>query len=182
MRNRHLLLNILVLLTLTACVQITRDDRAGGSEDGVARSSTIEGYWQDAERRVLFARGAPPSSVYGKWISLDPQQTYPLAKQIRRTASNYELIDLNYDSNYAIKILNATDRGIEFVRSPTWTACGMHHACRLEGAGLICSIENRRREAGAEVVDWRGEERYVRRAHCERVGRTEAQGIPVRCR
>jgi len=37
-------------------------------------------------------------------------------------------------------------------------------------------------QAGAEQVVWRGEERYARRASCERDGKRQQQGIPVRCR
>ena len=43
---------------------------------------------------------------------------------------------------------------------------------------MLCSLENSCRD----VVDWRGEERYVRRAGCERDGRRHTQRIPVKCR
>jgi hypothetical protein len=38
------------------------------------------------------------------------------------------------------------------------------------------------RDAGKEFVDWEGDERYVRRAHCARDGGVQAQGFPVKCR
>ena len=60
--------------------------------------------------------------------------------------------------------------------------CAMHHSCRLDGEQLFCALENLCLENGREVLDWRGEERYVRRASCERDGRRQAQGIPVKCR
>jgi len=174
---KHLCLLLLTLAALSAC---TPSKVAGDADSGNA-VATIEGYWQDVARRVLFTRDAPASSVYGTWVALDQEQTYPSAKQIRKSGTAYELVDLLYDDTYAIKIVSANEHGIEFVRSPNRGACGMRHTCRLEGTELSCSLENICREAGGEVLDWRGEERYVRRAHCERVGRMEAQGIPVRC-
>jgi hypothetical protein len=33
-----------------------------------------------------------------------------------------------------------------------------------------------------DVLDWRGEERYARRTHCERTSVEQALGIPTRCR
>ena len=184
MRNLCLPLFALLALSIPAHAQSPRE--AGYPADtakerqGAAR--TIEGYWQDTARRVLFMRGAPSSAIYGTWTALDPQQTYPLAKQIRKSGTGYELVDLNYDDNYAIKILDAKGDVIEFVRSDKWSGCGMRHACRLTGEELFCSLENICRKEGRDVLDWRGEERYARREHCERVGRTEAQGIPVKCR
>jgi hypothetical protein len=143
---------------------------------------TVEGFWQDAARRILFAREAPPSYVYGVWNSLDLLQTYPSAKHIRRVGKSFELIDLVYNDDYAIKVVSAKEDSIEFVRSAKWSACGMHHNCRLEGEELFCSLENICQEAGRNVVDWRGEERYIRRANCERQGRPQMLGFPVRCR
>src|SRR5262245_7260947 len=178
MRTRQALVFASCLVSLTACIQTGHEVSPAGA---ASQSASIEGYWQDAERRVLFTRNAPSSATYGKWAALDPQQTYPLAKHVRRTASGYDVIDLNYDSNYSIRVLESTDSRIAFTRSSNREACRMHHDCRLEGSGMFCSLENKCQEAGAEVLDWRGEERYVRRVRCERVGRTEAQGIPVRC-
>jgi len=175
MKQLCLLLLTPATLSASAQSQVAREADSGNAVP------TIEGYWQDVARRVLFMRGAPASSVYGKWVSLDQEQTYPSAKQIRKSGTAYELVDLLYDKNYAIKVMSANEHRIEFVRSPNGGACEMRHTCRLEGAELSCSVEHICREAGREVLDWRGEERYVRRAHCERVGRTEAQGIPVRC-
>lgn len=174
---KHHCLLLLTLAILSACAQ-PKVARAADSGNAVP---TIEGYWQDVSRRVLFMRGAPASSVYGKWVPLDQDQTYPSAKQIRKSGSAYELVDLLYGDDYAIKVVAANERRIEFVRSPNGGTCGMRHHCQLDGVELFCSVENRCREAGQEVLDWRGEERYARRAYCERVGRTEAQGIPVRC-
>ena len=107
---------------------------------------------------------------------------YSLAKQIRRSGANFELIDFQYEEeDYPIRVINATEDSIEFVRTPRWSTCAMHHKCRLNGEELFCSKENLCREEGRNVVDWRGEERYVRRAHCERIARRQGQGIPLRC-
>ena len=146
-------------------------------------AKTIEGFWQDTERRILFSRDAPPSYVYGRWTALDQAQTYPTAKRISRSAKGFELIDLLYDDDeHVIRIVSAGRDGIEFVRSMKFPACDMRHKCRLDGEQLFCSLENVCREGGVEVVDWRGEERYARRTQCERDGKRQAQGIPHRCR
>ena len=158
---------VLLLLTLPGAAQA---------------QSTIEGFWQDATRRILFDRRAPASYVYGAWSPLDQQQTYPSAKQIRKSGGGYELVDLLYDDEYAIKVMSASHDSIQFIRSATFPACSMNHRCRLDGEQLFCSLENICREGGREVVDWRGEERYVRRAQCERDGKRQAQGIQVKCR
>lgn len=181
MKTLLLLLVTACLLPFGGCVQNTPEPRWTHDPLTAGAPRSIEGYWQDAERRVLFSRAAPASASYGKWARLDPGQTYPLAKHVRRSGPGYELIDLNYDSSYAIEVLNADESRIEFDRAPAWAACRMHHDCRLEGAGLFCALENRCQEGSVEVLDWRGEERYVRRWFCQRVGRAEAQGIPVRC-
>jgi hypothetical protein len=143
-----------------------------------ARAQTIEGFWQDSARRILFDRTAPPYYAYGRWNSLDPQQTYPTAKQIRKSDQGFELIDLLYDEEEVIKVVRADANSIEFVRTSTFTGCAMHHSCVQQVDEMQCSLENSCRD----VVDWRGEERYVRRANCERDGRRQAQGIPVKCR
>ena len=145
-------------------------------------AQTIEGFWQDAERRILFDRRAPASYKYGAWTQLDQEQTYPAAKSIRKSGGRYELIDLLYDEEYAVKVLSANEQSIEFIRSAQFPACAMHHDCRLEGEQLFCALQNVCREDGRDVLDWRGEERYVRRASCERDGKRQLQGIPVKCR
>ncbi len=140
---------------------------------------TIEGYWQDTERRILYSPDAPPGYVFGRWTDLDPQQTYPTAKHIRRAGAGYELIDLLYDDEEQIKIIRAADERIDFLRTNRLSGCATSHACALNKPdGLFCAVETR----CAEQVVWRGEERYARRASCERDGRRQQQGIPVRCR
>ena len=143
---------------------------------------TIEGFWQDAARRILFSRDAPPSYVYGEWTAIDQQQTYPSAKQIRKSGAGYELLDLLYDEQEIIKILHASDDSIEFVRTTKWSGCSMHHKCELQGEQLFCSLENICPVDGRAVLDWRGEERYMRRASCVRTDKRQAQGIPHVCR
>ena len=146
-----------------------------------AKAQSVEGFWQDVAGRSLSMRGAPPGSVFGAWGARDLDQTYPQAKQIRRSGTSFELIDLNYDDQYVVKVVSAQEDRINFVRADRWSGCGMHHACRLDGEQLFCSMRNLCRVDDQVVMQWEGEERYVRRAHCERVGRTEAQGIPVKC-
>src|SRR5687768_1036455 len=75
---------------------------------------TIEGYWQDTARRILFSADAPPSYVYGRWTALDQQQTYPAAKQIRRAGNRFELADLLYDDEEVIEVIKASNDSIEF--------------------------------------------------------------------
>lgn len=175
MRNLLLLLSTLFALSPTACAQTSRE------QPKVDTTRTIEGYWQDMARRITFAREAPPAYLYGGWTNLDPQQTYPSAKQIRKSGGAYELVDLLYDDDYAIKIVRAGEDGIEFVRTMKSSACAIHHSCRIDGKELYCSLENICQEGGRPVLDWRIEERYARRAVCERDGSRQAQGIPVRC-
>ena len=156
-----------------------------GAQAQSQAGKSIEGFWQDTARRILFSRDAPPTYEYGRWNSLDQKQTYPTAKEIRRrSATSVELIDLLYDDEYAISTTGATEQGIDFVRSTKFPVCRMHHSCRLDGNGdaLFCSLENVCLQGDREVLDWKGEERYARRAHCERDGRRQAQGIPHRCR
>ena len=179
MRKLHLFF-VLLVLTATANAQSPAAiEKSARGEPGAGK--TIEGYWQDSARRILFARDAPASYVYGRWTALDLEQTYPSAKRIRRTATGFELVDLLYGDEYAIRVLKAGEAGIEFVRSSKSPACAMHHACRLEGNELLCSLENICRVDGRDVLDWKGEERYVRRTSCESGPRREAQGIPTRC-
>ena len=148
----------------------------------LAEAQTIEGFWQDAERRILFDRRAPSSYRYGGWTKLDLDQTYPSAKEIRKAAGGYDVVDLLYDDEYAIKVLSADGQHIRFIRTAKFPACTMHHDCRLEAAQLVCALENVCQEGVREVLDWRGEERYIRRASCARDGKRQAQGIPVKCR
>ncbi|HEV8261414.1 MAG TPA: hypothetical protein VGR01_06805 [Burkholderiales bacterium] len=166
---KRLILIVVGLLTTVPAFAQARDGK------------TIEGFWQDSARRILFARNAPPAYAYGGWTILDPQQTYPSAKQIRRSGSTFELLDLLYDKEEIIQVLAASEDRIDFTRTSTWTGCSMRHKCTLQSDELFCALENTCREQGREVLDWRGEERYVRRANCERTDARQAQGIPVRC-
>ena len=146
-------------------------------------SKTIEGYWQDTGRRILFSRDAPPGYPYGQWTALDQQQTYPSAKHIRRSGAGFELVDLLYDDQEAVRVLKASDTGIEFMRSNRWSGCSVLHQCSLDGGQLLCSLRATCPENNTERLVWQGEERYERRASCERTqSRPEAQGIPSVCR
>ena len=147
-----------------------------------AHAQTIEGFWQDVAGRTLYKRDASPSSTYGTWQPRDIGLPYFDTKQIRRTATGFELTDLRYGDDYQIKIVNAREDGIEFVRSPAWSGCRMHHRCQLTGDEMLCSLDQLCREAGKDVLDWQGEERYARRSHCERTSVEQALGIPTRCR
>ena len=69
---------------------------------GSAVAQTIEGYWQDTERRILFSTDAPPGYVYGRWTALDQAQTYPTAKQFRKSAGGYDVVDLLYDDEEVV--------------------------------------------------------------------------------
>ncbi len=155
---------------------------AGRDADGARSAQSIEGYWQDKARRILFARNAPPAYAYGAWTTLDPQDMYALAKQIRKIAGGFELLEFQFEAeDYPVRVTGAAEDRIEFVRSPRWSTCSMHHKCRLNGEELICSLENLCREGGRDVLDWRGEEVYARRVHCERLGGRQGQVIPLRC-
>ena len=171
---------LLFVLLALAGAALAQSPSAPKQQDG---RKTIEGYWQDTARRILYARDAPPGYAYGTWNALDQSQTYPAAKAIRRSGSGYELVDLMYDdSEHAIKVVSAGENRIEFIRSLKFPACSMRHVCRMEGDELFCALENTCEEQGRSVLDWRGEERYARRALCERDGRRQTQGIPVNCR
>ena len=147
-----------------------------------AAAQTIEGYWQDTERRILFAADAPPGYVYGRWTPLDQKQTYPTAKQIRRSADRYDVVDLLYDDEEVLQIGRATEKSIDFTRTNTSSKCAVRHQCELSGENqLSCALETRCPKGGMEEIVWRGEERYARRASCERVEVRRAQGIPHRC-
>ena len=160
--------NVLLLACLAAGMAAAQTPR-----------DTIEGYWQDIERRILYSPEAPASYVFGRWTVLDQNQTYPAAKEIRRSGGGYELDDLLYDDEEQIKVVRAGDSGIDFTRTNRLSACVTRHACTLEGANqLLCALESH----CADKIVWRGEERYERRASCERDGKRQAQGIPVRCR
>jgi hypothetical protein len=140
---------------------------------------SIEGYWQDTARRILFSRDAPPGYVYGQWTALDQKQTYPTAKHIRRAGTGFDLVDLLYDDQEAVKVLKASDSSIDFTRTNRWSGCSVLHECGLEQDQLVCSL----RTSCADGLVWQGEERYARRVSCERTQmRPEAQGIPSVCR
>jgi hypothetical protein len=144
---------------------------------------TIEGYWQDTARRILFSRDAPPGYAYGQWVALDPKQTYPSAKHISRAGGGFDLVDLLYDEQEAVKVLKASDSSIEFTRTSRWSGCSVHHQCGVEDDQLLCSLRTTCPENNMERLVWQGEERYARRASCERTqSRPEAQGIPSVCR
>lgn len=144
-----------------------------------AHAQSIEGFWQDTERRILFSADAPPGFQYGRWTKLDQNQTYPSAKQIRKGASGVEVVELLYDDEEVLTVRRADEKTIEFTRANTWSKCSVLHRCDLQGANdMLCSLET---SCGEQVV-WRGEERYARRASCERVEVRRAQGIPHRCR
>jgi hypothetical protein len=148
-----------------------------------AHGQSIEGYWQDTERRILFSRDAPPGYVYGQWTALDQAQTYPTAKEIRKSAGGVEVVELLYDDEEVVKVARAAEKSIEFTRTNTWSKCAVRHSCNLEGSDrLLCALETSCPVAGAEQVVWRGEERYARRSNCERFEVRRAQGIPHRCR
>jgi len=148
-----------------------------------AGAQSIEGDWQDTERRILFSPDAPPGYVFGRWTALDQGQTYPSAKQIRRGAGGFELVELLYDDEEMIKVVRSSSDGIDFVRTNRFSGCAAHHRCGLEAPDrLSCALETRCPSGGMEQVVWRGEERYARRVACERDGKRQAQGIPVKCR
>src|SRR4051812_22285426 len=148
-----------------------------------AHGQSIEGYWQDTERRILFSRDAPPGYVYGGWTALDQRQTYPSAKHISRSTGGLEVVDLLYDNEEVVTVGRASEKAIEFERASTWSRCVARHKCDLDGANqMFCALETSCPVAGSEQVVWRGEERYARRASCERVDKRQAQGIPHVCR
>jgi len=153
------------------------------SSGSQAKDNTIEGYWQDIAGRTTFKKDMAPTSTYGGWYDRALDVTYPQAKQIRKSASGFELSDLNYDEKeYSVRVLSSGPSRIAFVRKATGSNCRTEHDCRLEGNGLLCAMQTVCVEKGQDVVDWKGEERYIRRAQCDRNGRVEAQGIPVICR
>jgi hypothetical protein len=148
-----------------------------------AMAPTIEGYWQDIAGRITFKRNPLPADRYGDWYERPLDATYPVAKHIRRSGPSFELVDLNYDEkDYSVRVLNASEDQIDFVRSASWSPCRVLHSCRLAGAELFCAMEHLCLEGGKEHVDLRAEERFVRRGKCERTQtRHEAQGFPVAC-
>jgi hypothetical protein len=144
-----------------------------------AHAQSIEGFWQDTERRILFSADAPPGFEYGRWTALDANQTYPSAKQIRKVSTGVEVVDFLYDDEEVLTVARADDKTIEFTRASTWSNCSVLHRCALEAPDrMLCSLET---SCSRDVV-WRGEERYARRATCERVEVRRAQGVPHRCR
>ena len=148
-----------------------------------AHGQSIEGYWQDIERRILFASDAPAGFEYGRWTILDQNQTYPSAKHSRQSADGLQVTELLYDDEEVISVGRVTHQSIEFARANTWSKCVARHQCALEGADrMLCALQASCPVSGAEQVVWRGEERYARRASCERVEVRRAQGIPHPCR
>jgi hypothetical protein len=146
---------------------------------GPAGAQSIEGFWQDTERRILYSADAPPGFEYGRWTALDPNQTYPSAKQIRKGAGGVEVVDFLYDEEEVLTVRQAGEKSIEFTRASTWSRCSVLHRCDLQGSNeMLCALET----SCSQQVVWRGEERYARRASCERVEVRRAQGIPHRCR
>lgn len=146
-------------------------------------SKTIEGYWQDIAGRITFKRNPLPADSYGNWYARSLDATYPSAKHIRRTGSSFEVADLNYDErDYSVRVLQANDHQIDFVRTAKWSPCRVDHSCRLAGEELLCTMVTVCVEQGKEYVDLRAEERFIRRSNCVRnTARPEAQGFPVTC-
>src|SRR5262245_29373681 len=144
---------------------------------------TIEGYWQDIAGRTTFQRNALPTSVYGGWHDRELEATYPQAKLIRKSGAGFDLTDLNYDEkDYSVRVSASDPSRIAFVRKANWSVCRREHDCRLDGTELYCSMRTICQEKGKDVLDWTGDERYVRRAHCEQDGGVQLQGFPVKCR
>jgi hypothetical protein len=149
----------------------------------ISAANPLEGFWQDTGRRILYSRVAPAAYDYGAWQILDQAQTYPAAKELRRTPRGWQVLDLNFDdADYSISGITASAQSLEFVRTEKWSGCTMQHRCSLIAADMICALENQCPSAGEMVVGWRGEERYARRVSCERLGRVQLQGFPVACR
>jgi hypothetical protein len=148
-----------------------------------ANAQTIEGYWQDIAGRITFKRNPLPADSYGSWYERALDATYPAAKHIRRAGSSFEIADLNYDEkDYSVRVLQANERQIDFVRSAKWSPCRVDHSCRLAGDEMLCTMETVCVEQGKEYVDLRAEERFIRRSYCKRSqARPEAQGFPVVC-
>lgn len=148
-----------------------------------SHAQSIEGFWQDTERRILFSADAPPGYVYGRWTALAQDQTYPSAKQILKSSKGVEVVDLLYDTDEVVRVGRADQKSIEFTRANTWSKCSVVHRCDLQSANqMLCALERSCPVAGKQQVVWRGEERYARREFCERVDKRQAQGIPHRCR
>lgn len=144
---------------------------------------TIEGYWQDIAGRITYKRNPLPADSYGNWYKRELDATYPAAKRIRRVGPSFEVDDLNYDeSDYSVRVLQAHDRRIDFVRQAKWSPCRVNHSCRLAGEELLCTMVTVCAEQDREYVDLRAEERFIRRNSCVRnTTRPEAQGFPVSC-
>src|SRR5436190_20611238 len=122
-------------------------------------AQSVDGFWQDTERRILFAADAPPGYVYGRWTALDQNQTYPSAKHVRGS----EVVDLLYDNEERVIVGSVADKSIEFTRTNTWSSCAARYKCDLQGPNqMFCALETSCPVAGAEKVLWRGEERYAR--------------------
>src|SRR5689334_4671154 len=112
-------LRVVSLLSLLLC----------GSAQGPtvdASAGTLEVFWQYTARRMLYSRSAPPSYVYGAWTPLDQAQTYPAAKQVRRSGSGWEVVDLNFDdADYLVRTTAASAQNVQFIRTEKWSGCAM---------------------------------------------------------
>jgi hypothetical protein len=156
---------------------------AAGAYAQSPAAKTIEGYWQDVAGRITFKRNALPADQFGNWYTRELDATYPSAKHIRKSDASYQISDLNYDDReYKVRVVRAGDDHIDFERSASWSPCRVRHACRLADEGMFCLLENICLDQGIDVVDWRGEERYIRRNLCLPTGGPQAQGIPVTCK
>ena len=67
MKTLCLLVLALFALSTAAHAQSPREGKnpIDKAQDRADKAHSIEGYWQDAARRILFARSAPPAYVYG---------------------------------------------------------------------------------------------------------------------
>ena len=52
----------------------------------------LDGYFQEVPTPGP-KKDAPPGYEYGRWTALDQKQTYPTAKQFRRAAVGYDVVD-----------------------------------------------------------------------------------------
>ena len=95
-----------------------------------AGAQSIEGYWQDTARRILFAADAPPGFEYGRWTALDQNQTYPSAKQFRKGANGIEVVEFLYDDEEVLSVRRADEKAIEFTRGK----CAARRASRTAAA------------------------------------------------
>jgi len=148
-----------------------------------AQGQSIEGYWQDIAGRITYKHDPQPADKYGDWYTRSLNATYPSAKHFRRVGSSFEVSDLNFDErDYTVRVTQASEQQVEFVRQAKWSPCRVDHTCRLAGSEMLCTMVTVCTEQGKEYVDLRAEERFIRRASCVRgTTRPEAQGFPVSC-